>query len=158
MRIEALMLEYPELTIREKKQMPKGLRGLNKGFQIFLNRDDSLYKKHFLLAEEIGHYETTAGDITMLDSISKIKAEMVARRWGYEKIISLDDLVSCFEKNHLTAEDVCHDFEIESDDLKVILDHYFDKYGPSVEHRGYIINFDPFIAINIKDLEGGEFI
>ncbi|OPG89484.1 hypothetical protein B2I22_21020, partial [Bacillus spizizenii] len=89
-----------------------------KGFQIFLNRDDSLYKKHFLLAEEIGHYETTAGDITMLDSISKIKAEMVARRWGYEKIISLDDLVSCFEKNHLTAEDVCHDFEIESDDLK----------------------------------------
>ncbi|AJD91577.1 hypothetical protein JMA_22600 [Jeotgalibacillus malaysiensis] len=152
------MLEYPELTIKETNDLPKGLPGFNKGFQIFLSKQESLYRKHFLLAEEIGHYETTAGDITDLDTIAKLKAEVVARRWGYEKIISLDDLVSCFEKNHLTAEDVAHDFEIELDALKIILDHYFDKYGPSVQHRGYIINFDPFIAINLKTLEGGEYL
>lgn len=153
MRMESLMLEYPELTIKETTKMPRGLRGLNKGFQIYLNRHDSLYKKHFLLAEEIGHYETTAGDITDLDTIPKIKAEVIARRWGYEKIISLDDLVSCYEKKHLTAEDVAHDFEIELEALKIILDYYFDKYGPSVNHKGYIINFDPFIIIDLKALE-----
>ncbi len=149
------MLEYPELTIKETRKLPKGLPGINKGHMVLIDRKQSLYRKHFILAEEIGHYETTAGDITELDTIPKIKAEIVARRWGYEKIISLDDLVSCFEKKHLTAEDVAIDFEIELDDLKVILDHYFNKYGPSVQHKGYIINFDPFIAININDIERG---
>ncbi|MDZ5712279.1 ImmA/IrrE family metallo-endopeptidase [Jeotgalibacillus haloalkalitolerans] len=152
------MDQYPQCTFEEDDNMPYKLPGIIVDNFITINKNRSLYEKHFILAEEIGHYLTTAGDITKLNSVPKVKAEVVARRWGYEKIISLDDLVSCFEKNHLTAEDVAHDFEIELDALKIILDHYFDKYGPSVKHKGYIINFDPFIAINLKTLEGGEYL
>jgi len=154
-RYEQLMDQYPGLIFEEDENMPPKLPGVIVDNFITINKKRSIYEKHFILAEEIGHYLTTAGNITKLNTVPKIKAEVVARRWGYEKIISLDDLVSCFEKNHLTAEDVAHDFEIEIKALKIILDHYFDKYGPSVQHKGYIINFDPFIAINLKDLEGG---
>ncbi|MBM7577706.1 ImmA/IrrE family metallo-endopeptidase [Jeotgalibacillus terrae] len=152
------MDQYPELVIEEDKHMHPKLPGVIVDNYIAINKNRSLYEKHFILAEEIGHYLTTAGDITKLNTLPKLKAEIIARRWGYEKILSLDDLVSCYEKKHLTAEDVSHDFEIELNDLKTILDYYFDRYGPSVRHKEYIINFDPFIVIDINSLEGGEYL
>lgn len=142
MGYEALMLQYPQLTIKEVS-MPKGLAGLYMDNVIYLDKHRSKYEKHCILAEEIGHYETTFGDITDLKKVSNWKLELVARRWGYEKIVSLDKLIECYERGYRTAEEVCSHLEITVEYLKISLDHYFSKYGLTLTYRGYEMFFNP---------------
>lgn len=143
MGYEALKLQYPQLTIKEVSNLPKGLAGINFGNEIHLDNKRCKYERHGILAEEIGHYETTYGDITNLNDIRNWKLELVARRWGYEKIVSLDKLIECHEMGYKSVEEVCVHLEITDKYLKTSIEHYFSRYGLSALHRGYEIFFDP---------------
>lgn len=146
MGYEVLMLQYPQLTIKEVT-LPKGLAGINFGNEIHLDKRRSKYERHGVLAEEIGHYETTYGDITNLNNIQNWKLELVARRWGYEKIVSLDKLINCHRKGCKTLEEICTDLEITAEYLQISLEHYLSRYGLSVSHREYEIFFDPLFIL-----------
>lgn len=84
MSYEKLLMEYPQICIREK-DLPKGLSGLYYDNNIEINKSQSSYEKHCILAEELGHYETTVGNILDLNNTNNQKHELTARRWGYEK-------------------------------------------------------------------------
>lgn len=143
-RYEMLKAQYPHLDIREEPLMPRGLSGLYFDNTIRINKNLIAYEKTGVLAEEVGHHETTYGDILDLRDIRKKKLEVVARRWGYEKILSLDTLVECYEAGHRTLTDVCVYLEVTGPYLKQALDSYEEKYGV-VKIRGeYEITFDPF--------------
>lgn len=144
MSMEKLLTEYNNITVRECSWMPKGLTGLYLDDLILLDKRKDLYEKHGILAEEIGHRETTHGDITNMDSIKNRKLEALARRWGYRKILSFDRMIECYEAKHLTVEEVCQDLEITPEYLNKILSYYKERYGLSVEHNGFIIRFEPF--------------
>ena len=87
MTYDRLIMEYPHIKIIEKV-LPKGLPGLYYDNVIEIDKFKDKYEKHCILAEELGHYETTYGDITNLNDMRSIKLEQIARRWGYEKIVS----------------------------------------------------------------------
>lgn len=146
-RYECLMAQYPQIDIREDYRMPKGLSGLYFDSSIRINKLLSAYEKTGVLAEEIGHHETSYGDILDLGDVRKKKLEVVARRWGYEKIISLDKLVKCFEYGYITIEDVCLYLEVTDSYLKKALDYYNVKYGGICWHQEYEITFEP---LNIR--------
>lgn len=143
MGYEALILQYPQLTIREVLTLPKGLAGINIDNDILLDKNRCKYERHGILAEEIGHYETTYGELTNLTDMRNWKLELVARRWGYEKIVSLDKLIECHEMGYKSLEEVCTHLEITAIYLKKSVDHYFSRHGISISHNGYQINFDP---------------
>lgn len=143
MAYEALISEYPQLTILEVPDIPKGLAGLYIDNLILLDKHRGKYEKHCILAEEIGHYETTHGDITDIKKIRNWKLELVARRWGYEKIVSLDKLIECHEMGYRTLEEVCIHLEITAEYLKTSIDHYSSRHGISLKYRGYEMFFDP---------------
>ncbi|MBK3493478.1 ImmA/IrrE family metallo-endopeptidase [Viridibacillus sp. YIM B01967] len=143
MSYEALIAQYKHLIITESILMPKGLSGLYIDNQILINKRLSLYEKHCVLAEEIGHYETTYGDITKLEDVKNQKLELVARRWGYEKIVSLDKLIECYVTDHTTVEDICLHLEITPQYLHNAIEKYQQRYGLSTIYNGYRIFFDP---------------
>ena len=142
MSYEKLQTQYPHIHIVEKN-LPKGLSGLYYDQQIEINKSKSMSEKHCILAEELGHYETTVGDITDLDVIHNRKLEHVARRWGYEKIVSFDHLIECYQLGYTTAEEICLHLEITSDYLQEALEVYKQRYGLSVKYKGYLLSFDP---------------
>lgn len=146
MEYERLIMEYPQVKIIEKA-LPKGLPGLYYDKVIEIDKFKNKYEKHCILAEELGHYETTYGDITDLNDMRSVKLEQIARRWGYEKIVSLDRLIDCYEKGQTTLEEVCVNLEVTPEYLKNVIDYYIEKYGIYKLYKEYKINFDP---LNIK--------
>lgn len=148
MAYEALMSQYPQIEIKET-ELPKGLAGLYYDNVILLDKHRNRFEKHCVLAEEIGHYETTVGDITDYSKIDNMKLEIIARRWGYKKLVPFDKLIKCYLNHHTTIEDVCLQLEITSEYLQNILEYYKARYGLYVIHKGYKIEFDP---LNITKL------
>lgn len=149
MSIEKLMIEYDDLTIKESPWMPRGLTGLYFDNMILLDKRRGLYEKHGILAEEIGHLETTYGDITDMSCIKNRKKETIARRWGYRKVLSLDKMIDLYRSKHFTLEEVCMELEITPEYLSRILNYYREKYGISVKHNNHIIYFEPFLVKEI---------
>ncbi|MFJ7972662.1 ImmA/IrrE family metallo-endopeptidase [Psychrobacillus sp. NPDC096389] len=142
MEYERLIMEYPQVKIIEKA-LPKGLPGLYYDNVIEIDKFKNKYEKHCILAEELGHYETTYGDITDLKDMRSVKLEQIARRWGYEKIVSLDRLIDCYERGQTTLEEVCLNLEVTPEYLKNVIDYYIEKYGIYKLYKEYKINFDP---------------
>lgn len=149
MPLEALINEYRHIKIKIA-DMPKGLSGLYIDNVILLNKCLNHNEKHCVLAEEIGHYETTYGNITDLKDIRNQKLELVARRWGYEKLVSLESLISCYEDGYWSTEEVCFHLEITPEYLNSVLDSYIQKYGIYKEVNGYKITFNP---LNVEKLQ-----
>ncbi|WP_419962145.1 ImmA/IrrE family metallo-endopeptidase [Psychrobacillus sp. BM2] len=147
MAYETLKSQYQQLSIIEDPNMPKGLSGLYRDNVIFINKHLTYYEKHCVLAEELGHHETTVGDITNLTDTKNIKLELVARTWGYEKIVSLDKLIDCYNKGFTTVEDICLHLEITPLYLHKAIEKYNQRYGMFIDYKGYQIFFDP---LNIK--------
>lgn len=139
-RIEQLMSEYPELSFNFTSRMPdfQGASIFNNEVYINSNRD---YRQNLQdLAEEIGHWETTAGDIHTESTFYDQKQELDARRFGYMAIVSLDGLIDCFKKGITTPWDIADYFECDVDYVWNALDTYKIKYGENFDYKGY--NFD----------------
>lgn len=146
MLFEQLMMEYPQIRVVEKV-LPNGLYGLYYDNLVVINKTKNNYEKHCILAEELGHHFTTYGDILDLKEMRNLKLELVARSWGYEKIVSLDKLIECYLSGHTTVEDICTYLEVVPSYLFKALEKYNQRYGLSVIHKEYEIFFDP---LNIK--------
>lgn len=149
MAYEHLLLEYSHIKVIEDAKMPKRLGGLCKNNVIFINKHINKYDKHSVLAEEIGHYETTYGDITDQSIIRNRQLENVARRWAYKKIVSLDKIIDCYLKGHTTLYDMCTHLEVTPEFLKTSIDYYIAKYGGPIEHDNYRVFFEP---LNVSKL------
>lgn len=153
-KFEELLDEYDDkVSITFDKNMPKKLAGLYSSVRgILLNADLTQNKYHSVLAEEIGHYETTVGDIIDLTNIQNKKLEIIARRWGYKKIVTLDDLIECYEKYITTVEEICAHLEIVPEFLEECLVHYRQQYGQDIFYKDYLIILDPLDIKRKKDL------
>ncbi|MHC9533180.1 ImmA/IrrE family metallo-endopeptidase [Dellaglioa sp. L3N] len=112
--IEKIMSSYPNLSLK-CVDMPTGIRGLIIGNRILLDCNLSSEEKLQWLYEELGHYETTIGNITPTNSISNRKQERKARVWGMKNLIPEVDLQTFADKD-------VNDFEV-ADDLGVNVDY-----------------------------------
>lgn len=87
----------------------ENLKGIYIDGNIAINTSvDNGAEKACVLAEELGHYHTTVGDITDLSDSQNRKQERQARLWGYNKLIGLTGIIQAFRagchSRHETAE------------------------------------------------------
>ena len=87
----------------------ENLKGIYIDGNIAINTSvDNGAEKACVLAEELGHYYTTVGDITDLSDFQNRKQERQARLWGYNKLIGLTGIIQAFRagchSRHETAE------------------------------------------------------
>ena len=147
MEYEALLKEYDatELIIKEKDL--QGSNGRIRRNRIAIKKDISLRQKACVLAEELGHYHTTVGDILDQTDVSNRKQERTARLWAYNKQIGLSGLVHCFEARCQNTHEMADHLGVTEAFLQDALECYRQKYGICTSYQQYTIYFEPKLAI-----------
>ena len=104
-------------------------------------------KRSCVLAEELGHYHTTVGNILDQSTTSNRKQEHQARLWAYNKMIGLSGIISCYHAGCHTLSDMAEHLDVTEEFLKDALDCYRSKYGTYTRIDNYVVYFEPSIGV-----------
>lgn len=122
--------------------------GLISGHRIAIRKDIETQKeKACVLAEELGHYHTSSGDILDQSNVVNRKQELRARMWGYNQMIGLTGLVSAVKANCRSVYEIAEYLDVTEDYLKEALAAYRSKYGLGKAVDNYWITFEPSLQI-----------
>lgn len=115
------------LTVKEKPLLSSD--GRIKGKRIAIsNRLNTTIEKACVLAEELGHYHTTVGNI-LTDSHGNRKQEYQARLWAYEKLIGLERLVDACLAGCETPHETAEFLDVTVEFLEEAINAYRSKNG-----------------------------
>lgn len=134
------------LVVREKPLKSSDGRLYNNRVAIRRTIPTSV-EKSCVLAEEIGHYRTSYGDITRLKSVSDRKQEYRARLYGYNLKIGLMGLIRAYKHGCHSLYEAAEYLDVTEEYLKEAIDCYKSKYGEYVEIDNYVICFYPYLAV-----------
>lgn len=104
-------------------------------------------EKACTIAEELGHYHTTVGDITDLTKSENRKQENRARLWAYKRMITLDKLISAWEHGYGNRHEIAEYLEVTEKFLQEAIDAYRTKFGICTLQGNYLITFEPNLSI-----------
>ena len=107
----------------------------------------TLKEKSCVLAEELGHYYTTVGNIIDMQDIRNVKQERKARVWAYDELIGLTGLIRAFERCCQSRYEVADFLGVTEEFLSDALNYYKVKYGESTVVDHYIIRFIPSLMV-----------
>lgn len=148
------MTKYEKLSIKAQSQSLKVVEvdlEANDGFYcdgyIFINKSLNDKEKYCVLAEELGHYETSYGNILDQNNISNVKQELKARRWGYKHIVTLEGIIEAFENNCLNEYEMAEYLGVTDEYFKECIEDYKRQYGLSCKLGKYYIVFEPRLGI-----------
>lgn len=151
MNYEALLEEaYDEgLVVKEKPLQYNN--GRIKGKRIAIRRDiETSAEKTCVLAEELGHYYTSVGDILDLTVTYNRKQERQARIWAYNKQIGLYGLIRAYEYGCKNRHEVAEYLEVTEEFLEDAVSYYREKYGIYTTIGNYLVYFIPQLIISKK--------
>lgn len=153
MTYENLLIEAEEKGIKVKeKHMYIGLKGLYKDNKILINLKASTdVEKKCILSEEIGHHETSYGNILDDNKIDNRKQEVRARRWGYEHTVKIEDLIKAYEYGAVSSFEIAEYLEVTEQHLINAINNYKKRYGIFAEFENHFIYFEPHFKIEKKD-------
>lgn len=149
MKYEELLNEIEENNLQiYEYQMLDGIRGLCIGGSIVLNKAlEGEREKSCILAEELGHYKTTVGDITG-SGASERKQELKARAYAYDRLIGIDGLVRTWKAGCRSVEETAEYLGVTEDFLLAALEYYTGKYGGrGIEYDDCKIEFEPKLKV-----------
>ena len=143
---ELLMDANSENLIIKEKNLP-GYQG-----RIYKNRNAirkslSTTEKACVLAEELGHHYTTAGNILDQSDPGNRKQELRARMVAYDKMIGLIGIVRAYQHRCQSLVDMAEYLDVTEEFLKEALEQYRRKYGQRAELDNYVIIFEPQLAV-----------
>ncbi|MFJ7888619.1 ImmA/IrrE family metallo-endopeptidase [Lysinibacillus xylanilyticus] len=139
-----------EIEVYEMDNMKsKGLYGDN---VIWINRSlPSIIEKRCILAEEVGHHHTTAGDILDLSSVENKKQELKASAWAYERLIPFSKIIQAHKLHNTNRYELSDFLNVTEDFLDDALDWYKSKYGLFVSIDNFTICFEPLGVLEMFD-------
>jgi type II secretory pathway component PulC len=100
-------------------------------------------EKTCVLAEELGHHYTTAGNILDQKVISNRKQEIKAKRWAVKRLVSLNNIIKAYEAGCRNQYEMAEYIGVTEDFLKDAFATYNAMYGKCKKRGNYIIYFDP---------------
>lgn len=148
MNYEALLDEarYHGITVKEKPLVSSD--GRLRGSRIAIR--DSIRtstEKACVLAEELGHYHTTVGDIIDMEDAQNRKQERQARLWAYNKQVGLLGLVRAYEAGCTSWHDAAEFLNVTESFLTEAVECYREKYGTGTMVDDYYISFIPYLSV-----------
>jgi len=135
-----------EFKIIEKVFKSK-VDGLCVGNIIGINSKLNSNSKLGILAEEIGHFYTTVGDIIDLDTAYKRQRENRARKFAYDLVVGLDGITEAYENGCKNLYDSAEFLNISPEFLKEAIEQYKLKFGANKKYKGYLIKFIPNLDV-----------
>lgn len=145
---EELLVEADSkgLITREKPLLCND--GRIKGNKIAIRQDIKTTKeKACVLAEELGHYYTTVGNILDQTDAANRKQELQARMIAYNKMIGLQGIIHCYKKGCHNLYEMAQELNVTEEFLNEALIAYEAKYGESVILDNYLIQFTPYLGV-----------
>lgn len=118
------------------------------GNLIIINKRVSECERFCVLAEELGHFNLTIGDITNQNIINNRKQESIARRWSYEKIISPEDIIDAILSGIDNIYDLAENLNVTEDFLIESIKYFKTKYGIYYVGKTCLLTFEPLNIIS----------
>lgn len=150
MNYELLLMESDRNNIITKEKPLRLYDGRIKGNKILIRSDMNTIRKSCVLAEELGHYYTTVGNILDQTNASNRKQERRARLWAYDRLVGLSGIVNAYEHGCKSFAETAEYLDVTEDFLLDALKEYESKYGTSVVCGEYEISFTPTLEIKLK--------
>lgn len=146
------IIDEEHLNIHFDNRMPSKQGGLIFNNDIYINPRKSTYEQHEYLAEEIGHYKTTVGDIIdQKFNLNNRKQEQKARDYGCKLLVTLDGLIECY-KSYLTTEyEIAEYFQVTVPYLRKSINMYRRKFGDRFTYKQYIFDLSNGLFILPQD-------
>ena len=136
------IIDYPFTSKRIKGLYCDGTIALSKDMYIET-------EKACVLAEELGHYYTTVGDIMDQTDVSNRKQERRARIWAYHKLLSLNDLIDSYKCGCRNQIEIAEHLNVTEEFLIDCLNYYKEKYGLCTKQDNYLIYFEPLGVLEL---------
>lgn len=153
MNYEELLIEADNNNLITKEKPLLANAGRIKGNHIAIKKDlPTQNEKACVLAEELGHFYTSTGDILDMSNDNSRKQELKARLWAYNKQIGLSGIIACHKAHCSTLHDMADFLKVTETFLSDALNSYKSKYGVCVHIDNYIIVFEPYLNV-IEELE-----
>lgn len=147
MKYNTLLEEANAEGLSIKERPFKTYDGRIKGKNIYLRKDMNTTEKACVLAEELGHYYTTVGNILDMSVVSNRKQERQARLWAYNKQIGLTGLIRAYEAGCTNRYETAEYLEVTEEFLEECIQCYREKYGEYKIVDNYTIYFIPHLAV-----------
>ena len=147
MKYDALLDEANAEGISIKERPFKTYDGRIKGKDIYLRKDMNTTEKACVLAEELGHYYTSVGNILDMTVPANRKQERQARLWGYNRSIGLFGLIKAYEHGCKDKYEIADYLDVTEEYLEDCINCYRDKYGEYKIVDNYTIYFIPNLMI-----------
>lgn len=148
MEFEELLNEADTLGIPVTEKPFKTYDGRIKDNKIYLREDMPKVQKKCVLAEELGHYYTTTGDILDQRNVCNVKQERRARIWAYDKMINLFGIIRAHNAGCRSSYEMAEYLDVTEAFLLETLNTYKSKYGTDAVKAGeHIIVFSPVLAV-----------
>ncbi len=154
MNYEQLLTTADQDGLLVKEQPLTGNDGLIRGSRIAIRKNiETQAEKSCVLAEEIGHYHTSSGNILDQSRVASRKQEYRARLYGYNLKIGLAGLIRAYEARCRNRYEMAEYLDVTEEYLEEAIDCYKAKYGLYVSIDNYLIYFEPFVVIKIISTE-----
>lgn len=148
MNYEELLIEADNNNLITREKSLSANAGRIRGNRIAIKKDLPTQKeKACVLAEELGHFYTSSGNILDMSDISNRKQEARARLWAFNRQVGLRGLIDCYKNRCLTLHDMAEHLDVTEQFLQDVIDCYRSKYGLYVQVDNYVIGFQPTLYV-----------
>ena len=154
MNYEQLLTAADQEGLLVKEQPLTEHDGLIRGRRVAIRQKITTQKeKSCVLAEELGHYYTSSGNILDQTKIENRKQEYRARLYGYNLKIGLTGLIRAYEAGCRNLYEMAEYLDATEEYLMEAIDCYKSKYGLCTSIDNYIIYFEPLEVIKLISIE-----
>lgn len=142
---ERLLSEAEDNDLEVICQPLKGkIKGLYCDKVIVINSNlPTTAEKTCVLAEELGHYYTSCGNIIDTSDTNNRKQEVKARRWAVKRLVTLKRIIQAFEAGCRNMYELAEYIGVTEDFLRSAFATYNAMYGNFKKRGSYVIYFDP---------------
>ena len=144
MTYEDLLIEASAEGLKIKECPLKAYKGRIRNNKILIKKDMSQNEKKCILAEELGHYYTSVGDILDQTKENNRKQEHIARRAGVKILLNPAMLVDACINGCNNLNEVAEFLNITEEFLIEGLNVFKAMYGCKIKIDSYTLFFTDF--------------
>lgn len=119
---EMLLDEAIDAGLDVKEKFLQSADGLQAGCRIAIRKDiETSNKKMCVLAEEIGHYMTSVGNILDQSDPNNAKQERKARVWAFNRIIPIERIIDAAAQGYTQVYEMAEYLDVDEEFLREVL-------------------------------------
>lgn len=100
-----------------------------------------------VLAEELGHHLTAAGNILDQSVTANRRQELRGRIWAYNRLIGLTGILKAYKAGCRNRFEMAECLDVPEETLQEALDYYRSRYGICKQLDNYVIYFEPSLGV-----------